>query len=99
MHVNNMTVFFAATNDCKVTFTIYTRGINVLYRALVLILRSFLKGYEYITVLLLFQVLISFGCGYCVLYDMKCNNSQAVKDAKVDPHKRFFYDPGHSHVS
>ena len=34
-----------------------------------------------------------------MLYDMKCNGSQAMKDAKVDPHKRFFYDPGHSHVS
>ena len=34
-----------------------------------------------------------------MLYDMKYNGSQAMKDTKVDPHKRFFYDPGHSHVS
>ena len=58
------------------------------------------KILKYTTVhFLSFQVLISFGCGYCVLYDMKCNSSQAMKDAKVVPHKRFFYDPGHSHVS
>ena len=46
-----------------------------------------------------FQVLIAFGCGSCVLYDMKHNSSQAVKEGRNDPHKRFFYDPGHSHVS
>ena len=45
------------------------------------------------------QVLIAFGCGFCVLYDMKYNSSQAVKDAKTDLHKRFCYDPGHTHVS
>ena len=35
-----------------------------------------------------------------MLYDLKFNNSQAaVKDSKTDPHKRFWYEPGHSHVS
>ena len=50
-------------------------------------------------ILLSFQVLISFGCGYCVVYDVKCNSDQVMKNAKLDAHKRFFYDPGHSHVS
>ena len=48
---------------------------------------------------LVIQVLISYGCGYCVLYDMRCNSNQATKDSKADAHKRFFYEPGHSHVS
>ena len=33
------------------------------------------------------------------MYDVKCNSDQVMKDAKLDAHKRFFYDPGHSHVS
>ena len=57
------------------------------------------KGLKSTAVLLSFQVLVSFGCGYCVVYDMKCNSNQVMKDAKVDAHKHFFYDPGHSHVS
>lgn len=46
------------------------------------------------------QVLISFGCGFCVLFDLKYNTTQAAaKESKTDPHKRFWYDPGNSHVS
>lgn len=54
---------------------------------------------KYVVFLLPYQVLIAFGCGSCVLYDMKYNSSQAIKETKSDPHKRFIYDPGHSHVS